>query len=561
MDPRAALCSRPRSALHGWNLREGEATLIDCLPASACCDRGLYARGMLIPSSWAPRLPIRVRVALTDARIAWKVVRIRRCGHRHVASRKGIARQERQAHSVNAAEDRQARLMSGWLDLDRVIGVSWKSPVPLCSAVSCALLVIHTFTREGIQGERLEPSEIEFYFDSIEEAQSLEAAVWAVLRSTSRPRNLLVLVNPYGGKRQGREKWGVACEVLSAARVKVHVVETKYAGHAGEIVTQSLFRENRESGTGLDGLVCVGGDGLVNEVLEALYTCKHVSHIPLGIVPAGSTDATAMSIMGTNDASTAAIHIALGASSQINLIEVRTARLQKAVRGESTLAPSNCVIECLNSSESVRYVAGALLYGYFGEVMRRSESDRMRNLFGPSRYDVAGAVTLAALPKFKTRVRFRQVNSRRGDVSAPIWSERIGRYTCVNMFGLPCVSPKTPSGIVPELMPGAGYFVLILLKSRGGRLGMLRHLLKMSSKGISAKASAGGEFIRAEEVIVEQLGGREGCWNADGELIRPFQPGMILRSKLCGKITMMGHPPSARTRKARCAISNNEMFD
>ena len=466
----------------------------------------------------------------------------------------------RSDYLIHPAMERHAPWTHGWLDIDRVIGLSWKSPNPICMAIPLAVLVIHTFIRAGRQGERKESSDVELCFDSINDAESFGDALWDKLKCCNRPQNLLVLVNPYGGKKKGRKIWQLAVSILSLASICVNVVETSYAGHARDVVTHSAFQCEEEIARlegyepRLDGVVCVGGDGLVNEVMEALHVRGHASHIPLGIVPAGSTDATAMSIMGTNDPVTAAIHIALGVYSHIDLIEVRTARI-KTGDGQS-ISPSLQEVECLRNTQNVRYIAGALLYGYFGEVMRRSESDRMRNFFGTHRYDVAGALTLAALPRMRARVRFRSTEEIDKDEASSPWHERIGTFSCVNMFGLPCVSLKTPSGIVPELLPGAGYFVLILLNSRGGRIGMLRHLLKMSTKGLSSSAPGGAEFIRAWEVLVEPLVGREGCWNADGELIRPFQPGMILRSKICGKILMMGRLPSAQIRKATRGVED-----
>lgn len=68
-------------------------------------------------------------------------------------------------------------------------------------------------------------------------------------------------------------------------------------------------------------MVQVGGDGLFQEVLNAVLTVRAraddgaalaAARLRLGHIPAGSTDAVAYSINGTRSAFTAAAHIALG---------------------------------------------------------------------------------------------------------------------------------------------------------------------------------------------------------------------------------------------------------
>ena len=71
----------------------------------------------------------------------------------------------------------------------------------------------------------------------------------------------------------------------------------------------------------VDGLLQVGGDGLFQELLNAILAVRAAggedraiaaARVRLGHIPAGSTDAVAYSINGTRSAFTAAAHIALG---------------------------------------------------------------------------------------------------------------------------------------------------------------------------------------------------------------------------------------------------------
>ena len=74
-------------------------------------------------------------------------------------------------------------------------------------------------------------------------------------------------------------------------------------------------------------MVSVGGDGMFHEVLNGLLIRAQQDamldstsqdfqpvplDIPIGIIPAGSTDAVAFCTTGNNDPVTAALHIILG---------------------------------------------------------------------------------------------------------------------------------------------------------------------------------------------------------------------------------------------------------
>lgn len=82
----------------------------------------------------------------------------------------------------------------------------------------------------------------------------------------------------------------------------------------------------------LSRVVCVGGDGIVHEVVNGLLEKSHgnvgidlvdetlpenFTALPLsvrvGIIPAGSTEVVVFSAQGINDPVTSAIHIILGA--------------------------------------------------------------------------------------------------------------------------------------------------------------------------------------------------------------------------------------------------------
>ncbi|EPS68311.1 d-erythro-sphingosine kinase, partial [Genlisea aurea] len=114
------------------------------------------------------------------------------------------------------------------------------------------------------------------------------------LDSLGRPKRLFVLVNPYGGKKSALRIFvNDVMPLLDDACVEYTVKETAYRLHAKEMA-QSLDLAN------YDGIVCVSGDGILVEVLNGLLVREDwhkAIKIPLGIVPAGSGNGMAKSLL------------------------------------------------------------------------------------------------------------------------------------------------------------------------------------------------------------------------------------------------------------------------
>lgn len=55
-----------------------------------------------------------------------------------------------------------------------------------------------------------------------------------------RKRKLLILVNPFSGRRVAAANWIIAKEVLEKAYIDMTVIETQRAGHAYDIVNKDL---------------------------------------------------------------------------------------------------------------------------------------------------------------------------------------------------------------------------------------------------------------------------------------------------------------------------------
>jgi diacylglycerol kinase (ATP) len=92
-------------------------------------------------------------------------------------------------------------------------------------------------------------------------------------------RRIALLVNPVSGKGRGARLLAPVGERLRSAGVDVDVIVGRDADEAFDLVRTVVA-----SDPGVDGVVAVGGDGLVNLAVQVVAG----TGVPLGIIPAGS---------------------------------------------------------------------------------------------------------------------------------------------------------------------------------------------------------------------------------------------------------------------------------
>ncbi len=121
-------------------------------------------------------------------------------------------------------------------------------------------------------------------------------------RSNKMDRKLMLLVNPVAGRKQSLR--------LLATIVRIFM-------DAGYVVTVMVSASPRDTtalasqyGNGYDAIVCVGGDGTLSETLAGVLDCG--ANIPVGYIPAGSTNIFALNHGLSCDILTAARNIAKG---------------------------------------------------------------------------------------------------------------------------------------------------------------------------------------------------------------------------------------------------------
>ncbi|XP_056322052.1 ceramide kinase-like protein [Danio aesculapii] len=133
----------------------------------------------------------------------------------------------------------------------------------------------------------------------------------------NRPKSLKVFVNPISHKKEAHQIYlDEVAPLFKLADIQVDVTITERKGHALSILKDCSLED-------YDGVVCVGGDGSVSEVAHGLLLRAQMdagrdtdsiftpvqAALPLGVIPAGSTDVVACSLHGIRRAVTAALHI------------------------------------------------------------------------------------------------------------------------------------------------------------------------------------------------------------------------------------------------------------
>lgn len=177
-------------------------------------------------------------------------------------------------------------------------------------------------------------------------------------------RKLLFVFNPKSGMGLIKNNLLDIIDVMVKAGYEPTVYPTQARGDA--------TRKVREDGAKFDRIVCSGGDGTLDEVVTGMREAK--LHIPLGYIPAGSTNDFARSLGIPSDMVKAA-EIAVG----------------------ENLFP--CDVGQFNEDTFI-YIAG---FGLFTEISYETPQE-LKNVLGHAAYILSAAKSLAAIPNYLMQV-------------------------------------------------------------------------------------------------------------------------------------------------------------
>eukprot|EP00262_Sarcandra_glabra_P007407 TRINITY_DN2019_c0_g1_i1.p1 TRINITY_DN2019_c0_g1~~TRINITY_DN2019_c0_g1_i1.p1 ORF type:complete len:567 (+),score=83.16 TRINITY_DN2019_c0_g1_i1:125-1702(+) len=204
---------------------------------------------------------------------------------------------------------------------------------------------------------------------------------------------MLVILNPRSGRGRSSKVFHSKVEpIFKLAGFQMIVRKTESAGHAKTLASTVDFS------TCPDGIICVGGDGIVNEVLNGLLCRndrKEAISIPIGIIPAGSDNSLIWTVLGIRDPVSAAIAIVKGGLTATDVFAVEW--VQTGV---------------IHFGMTVSY------YGFVSDVLELSEKYQKR--FGPLRYFVAGFLKFLCLPKYSFEVEYLPVSKEESNMDGQV---------------------------------------------------------------------------------------------------------------------------------------------
>ena len=177
-------------------------------------------------------------------------------------------------------------------------------------------------------------------------------------------KKMLFVYNPKAGKALIRNKLADILDIFTAGGYEITIVPTQRHGDAVDIV------KNRSNG--YDVVVCSGGDGTLDEVVNGMLGSDH--RTPLGYIPAGSTNDFAASLAIPSDMLKAA-----------NII----------VKGQNFA----CDVGSFNETNFI-YVAA---FGLFSEISY-STDQQIKNALGHTAYILSGGKSLLNAHAHKLKV-------------------------------------------------------------------------------------------------------------------------------------------------------------
>ena len=180
---------------------------------------------------------------------------------------------------------------------------------------------------------------------------------------------LLFIYNPMSGKAKIKTYLHEIIDIFIRAGYTVTVHATQKKGDAAKIVKE------REKGI-YDLVVCSGGDGTLDEVVNGMM--KSEEKVPIGYIPAGSTNDFAQSLDISNDMLTAAKNIVDG-------------------------KVFHCDIGKFNG-EAFAYIAA---FGLFTEVSYETDQ-QLKNILGHIAYILEGVKSLSSVKTYNMQFESKE---------------------------------------------------------------------------------------------------------------------------------------------------------
>lgn len=275
-------------------------------------------------------------------------------------------------------------------------------------------------------------------------------------------KNVLLIVNPRSGRAEAKKSFFNIVDIFDEGGCNVTSAFTRYQGHAIDIAKEASLSGN------YDCIVCMGGDGTLNETVNGVMTGNR--DIPIGYIPAGSTNDFATSMNIDKNFFTTADNILKG---NINKLDVG-----------------------LFNDRYFTYIA---TFGAFTSISYNTPQS-VKNALGHMAYILSGIKDITTIHPY--------------DVSISVDG---AEYKDEYIFGAVCNSTSV-AGIVKLASDivdmSDGLFEVILVKKPKNIVELNDIIWKCLSSDFSGKMF---EFVKGSEVVFNMPEGV--AWSVDGEKV------------------------------------------
>jgi sphingosine kinase len=361
-------------------------------------------------------------------------------------------------------------------------------------------------------------------------ATQLESSENKFRVSAPKSRNIIVIVNPVGGKRLGMKIWKRFVEpMLKEANVTITHLITEYANHG------KAFMQQLENPSKYCAVFCIGGDGVVFEVINGLISRPQLEEggqtglellksLPIVHIPGGTGNGLAKSVL----------YASHEACSPLNATFV-------GLRGR----PQPLDLSRVRTSDGTEHISFlSLAWGLVADVDILSES--MRCLGEPRLY-IAAVYFMLQRNMYRGRLRMKLTNedgallsgnettllggrkakkpkSKNGEAAPPAPDaasllDEHGWFTLENDFMLVWSMQTSHTSVSMHSGPGVrlndGIFT-IAVAEQTSRFGMIGLLLGIDSGAHFENSNV--KIFRCTEFVLEPLT-EKGLYSLDGEVV------------------------------------------
>lgn len=206
-------------------------------------------------------------------------------------------------------------------------------------------------------------------------------------------RKILVIMNPKSGKGSAKSSLFTICNRFTALEDEVRVCISQHKKHAQQVV--------EELAESYDILVCIGGDGTWNEVVNGLMSVKHKPN--LCYLPSGTVNDFA-----------ATLKLPHNAEKMMNRVE------------------ENSLFSCDIGKFNNHYFTYVAAFGIFTEISY-STPQGSKNTFGKVAYFLEGIKQLTRIPRYHIIMESKEIRIEDDFIFGSITNSRyLGGFTSIN---------------------------------------------------------------------------------------------------------------------------------